>query len=276
MNVIDCTEAQGHTGQSKSLDNLLGSLKIGRGLSQDSSAQGMVISAFQRVVSNKYHMLIDLPLTGLEMPVPLVLVGPPGIWVLHPSGLRGVYRAKGDSWEKIDDRKQTYKPADENLLSQTELQAKAVRDFLVSHGYMHSQVEPVLVFTNPGVHIESARPIVRIVQIDALDRFITGIVQSRVVYEQEQVQQIVNLLTTLAYEASESDADERSSFSITAQERAKEKIDSASANLDRIDSAFSKVEKLPFSSRQWIVLGGLILVNIIVLVAFVIFILFAN
>lgn len=141
---------------------------------------------------------------------------------------------------------------------------------------MHSQVEPVLVFTNPGVHIESARPIVRIVQIDALDRFITGIVQSRVVYEQEQVQQIVNLLTTLAYEASESDADERSSFSITAQERAKEKIDSASANLDRIDSAFSKVEKLPFSSRQWIVLGGLILVNIIVLVAFVIFILFAN
>jgi hypothetical protein len=272
MKVIDCAVTQSDTGQSKSLDNLLGSLKIGRGWSGEAEAQEIVIAAFQQITSNKYFMLRNLHLAGLEMPVPLVLAGPAGIWVLYPSRLRGVFRAKGDSWEKIDDRKQTYTPAEENLLSRTQLLARAVKDFLASHGVMPSQVEPVLVFTNPGIHIETVRPIVRIVLVDALNRFISGIVRSRVIYDQEQVQNIVDLLTIPPDASSDPGADGQGGFAIAAQER----MESATANLERFDNAFSKVEKLPFSSRQWVVLGGLILINIIILVAFVVYILFSN
>lgn len=271
MKVIDFSATKGDAGQSKSLDNLLGSIKIGRGWSAEADAQQTVVAAFEQFVNNKYFMLRNLPLPDLEMLVPLVLVGPAGIWVLYPSQLRGVFRANGSNWEKIDDRKQTYMPADENLLTRTDLLAKSVGDFLASNGVTPLQVEPILVFTNPGIHIEAARPLVRIVQVDALNRLISGIARSRMIYDPEQVQTIVDLLTSYYQGLPDPVA-----FSSIAQARAQERIDSATANLDRFDSAFSKVEKLPFSSRQWVVLGGLILINIVVLVAFVVFILFAN
>ncbi len=275
MNVIDCTEVQSQDGQSKSRGKIWGSLRVGRGASQDAEAQEMVIAAFQRIVSNKYFMLRNFRLAGSETYVPLVLVGPAGIWVLNSSMLRGVFRAKGDSWEIIDDRKHTYKPADDNLLTSTESMSRAITDFLASHGERQVQIEPVLVFTNPGIHIETVRPIVRIVLIDALDRFIAGIVQSRVLYANEQVQKIVDLFTVPDNDSLDTVTGEQDEFSITSQARAQDRIDSAAAQFERIDSTFSNVERLPFSSRQWMILGGLILINIIILAAFVIYIFFA-
>ena len=274
MNIIDCDEIRGRGDQSKSPDSFWGSLKLGRGGSQAKDVQEKVIAAFQRFVSNKYFMLRDLQLTGLETRVPLLLVGPAGIWVLNPSPLRGVFRAKGDSWEIIDDRKHTYKPADDNLLASTENMSRAARDFLAAYGERQIRIEPVLVFTNPGIHIETVRPVVRIVLIDALDRFISGIVQSRVIYNGEQVQKIVDLFTAPADDSLEIGAGE-DEFSVTRQARAQERLDSAAAQLERIDNSFSNVERLPFSSRQWLILGGLILINIIILAAFVIYLLFA-
>ncbi|MGW8249006.1 MAG: hypothetical protein ACWGO1_00060 [Anaerolineales bacterium] len=271
MKVIDFAATKSDQDQTRSLENLLGSLKIGRGWSAEAEAQQTVVGAFEQMINNKYFMLRNLPLPDLDMPVPLVLVGPAGIWMLYPSRMRGVYRANGSSWEKIDDRKQSFAPAEENLLIRTEQLARAVREYLASEGMKPLQVEPILVFTNPGIHIEAARPAVRIVQVDALNRFIAGIARSRVIYDPDQVQKMVDLLASY-YQG----LPETVGFSSKAQARAQERIDSATANLDRFDSAFSKVEKLPFSSRQWLLLGGLILINIIVLVAFVVFILFAN
>jgi len=46
--------------------------------------------------------------------------------------------------------------------------------------------------------------------------------------------------------------------------------------MDQVDHAFSRLEKLPFSSRQWLLLGVLILINILVLAGFVLYILYAT
>jgi hypothetical protein len=153
--------------------------------------------------------------------------------------------------------------------------SREITDLLASHGERQVQIEPVLVFTNPGIHIETVRPIVRIVLIDALDRFISGIVQSRVLYANEQVQKIVDLFTVPDNDSLDTVTGEQDEFSITSQARAQDRIDSAAAQFERIDSTFSNVERLPFSSRQWMILGGLILINIIILAAFVIYIFFA-
>jgi hypothetical protein len=274
MNIIDCAEEQGQDSQSKSREKLWSSLRLGRGTTEDEEAQDAVIAAFQRLASNKYYMLRDLHLAGTETQVPLLLVGPVGIWVLNPSMLRGVFRARGDSWEIIDDQKHTYKPADDNLLTETESMTKAVVDFLSAYGERDLPVEPVLVFINPGIHIETLSPVVRIVLVDALDRFISGIVQSRILYDSERVQKIVELFTAPADDSLEFGDGEQDGFSITSQARAQERIDSAAAQLERIDTTFSNVERLPFSSRQWMILGGLILINVLVLAAFVIYLVF--
>jgi len=275
MKIIDCMAIQKKRDTSRSLDGWFSSLKLGS-TAQDTDAQEIVIASFLKMMDNKYFLLRNVPLEGLEMPVPMLLVGPPGIWVIYPSGLRGVYRAKGDSWEKIDDRQKEFRATGENLLTRTSILAKAVESKVVGNAIQYPHVESVVIFTNPGIHIETVRPVVRIVLVDALERFIAGVVQGRLVFEVEQVQQIVDLFSSPPPEFPE----------VTEPlAEGQEKRDTAglrrpfaagAERLDQVDHAFSNLEKLPFSSRQWLLLGVLILINILVLAGFVVYILYAT
>lgn len=276
MKLIDCTAEYAKRGQGKSIDSILGPLKLGRGWSRDPQAESAVIAAFQRMVGNKYFMLRNVALKGLDGLIPLVLVGPPGVWMLYPSGLRGVYRANGESWEKIDERHQSYKAASENFITKAVQIAEALQEHLRSHGIQYSPVVPVLIFTNPGIHVETLRPVVRIVLIDALDRFISGVTQGRLVNDQEQIESMVDLLTSPPDGKDGQPADEGNTLATTSLTEADSRSGKGNANIERIDTAFSRVEKLPFSSKQWVVLIVLISINVIVLLAFVIYLVLLN
>jgi len=275
MKIIDCMAIQKKRDTSRSLDAWLGSLKLSS-TTQDTEAQEVVIASFLRMMDNKYFLLHKVPLEGLEMPVPMLLVGPPGIWVIYPSGLRGVYRAKGDSWEKIDDRQKDFKATGENLLTRTSILVKAVESKLSGNAIQYPQVESVVIFTNPGIHIETVRPVVRIVLVDALERFIAGVVQGRVVFDVEQVQQIVDLFSSPPPEfpdVTEPLQDGQDKNDAAGQRRP---FAAGAERMEQVDHAFSNLEKLPFSSRQWLLLGALILINILVLAGFVLYILYAT
>jgi hypothetical protein len=272
MKLIDCAAEYAKQSQGKPREGLLGSIRFGRAGSRDQDAEAVVIAAFQRMVGNKFFMLRNVLLKGLDSQIPLVLVGPPGVWVLYPSGLRGVYRAKGETWEKIDERK----AAGDNFIVKAAQMAKVLGDYLGTHGVQFSQVVPVLVFTNPGIHVESIRPAVRIVLIDALDRFIAGLVQGRLIYDEEQVQNMVDLLTSPPDDRIEQSGEEITDVLSTVSRAEADAGGRGQVNLERIDTAFSRVEKLPFTSRQWIVLIVLISINVIVLLAFIIYLLLLN
>ncbi len=49
----------------------------------------------------------------------MVLVGPTGIQVIYASALKGVYRAKNDTWSVMDNRSHRFKPAQPNLIART-------------------------------------------------------------------------------------------------------------------------------------------------------------
>lgn len=275
MKLVDCAVEYAKRGQGKS-PGILSSLKLGRGGSRDPQAESAVIAAFQRMVGNKYFMLRNVAIKGLDGLIPLVLVGPPGTWVLYPSGLRGVYRANGESWEKIDERQQNYKAASENLITKAVQMAEALQEHLRSHGVQYSPVVPVLIFTNPGIHVETLRPVVRIVLIDALDRFISGVTQGRLLNDQEQIESMVDLLTSPPDDRDGQSTELGDPLTSTGLNEADSRGGKGQANIERIDTAFSRVEKLPFSSRQWVVLIVLISINVIVLLAFVIYLVLLN
>ncbi len=56
-------------------------------------------------------------------------------------------------------------------------------------------MEFVLVFTNPSIHVDSVRPIVRVVLCDALERFIISISEAAPVISQDLALKAVNLIT---------------------------------------------------------------------------------
>lgn len=276
MRIIDSIPSEERQRSSSRLGKVVDSVRFGRTHVQDLNAENRILGSLARVLDNKFFILRNVTLEGLEIPIPLVLVGPSGVRVLYVSSSRGVFRARGDVWEKIDERQQTYLPDQPNLITRVVLISRAVKAFLTARDYELPEVEPVLLFSNPGTHVEQVRPEARIVLVDAIDRFTSGLLQSRVILEQDDVYKIVSLLNKSkpvdSIETVEIDQD-AFSFADEAwlQERRNEAVTTPTWWEEGMKS-FNR--RLPFSGRQWLIIGLLLLVNILILTAFALYILF--
>jgi hypothetical protein len=276
MKVIDNPKTQGKSSSAKPLDDLVSTLRFGKTWSTDMHAQASVIALLDKSLDNRYIMLRNVQLEGLDIPIPLVLVGPTGVRVLYPSASRGVYRAKGEIWEQMDDRSRMYRAAAPNLLTRTELMARAVAAFLTSREVPLPEIEPILMFSDPGTHVESVRPSVRIVLVDGLERFIGGMLQSRSYLDKIEVQKIVDLLTRLSgIDPDASPYPERDAFSFSDEDKPS-RLSTLTDSLPRGEGVVSSLNKIPFSNRQWGLLGCMAVFNILLLVAFVILILLTS
>jgi hypothetical protein len=256
---------------------MIGSLKLGRATPQEVQAQQAVIAVLEKALDNRYFLLRDISLVEQEMPIPLILVGPAGIRVIYPLALRGVYRARVDEWEQLDTQRQTYRPVTPNLIIQAQQMAQAVEEHIKAQNIDPPPVEPALVFTDTGVHIEMVRPAVRIVLIDAIDRFIAGLLQAPVMLSKEEVQQSTDSLAkALGMDEERSLYPEQDAFSFSDESAARSKGPTIADRLPRGERAVSTLNKIPLSNRQWLVLGCLVAVNILILIAAVAFILFST
>jgi hypothetical protein len=248
------------------LDNIL---RTDRSWSQDTEAQDSIINLMQKSLDARYFLLRNVLLEGLEIPIPLVLVGPPGMRVLYVCGVRGVFRARDEYWEKLDERSQNYRSSQPNLISRTVLMGKAVDAFLATHVENLPVVEPVLMFSDPGVHVESVHPNVRIVLMDAMEHFFAALVQGRPFLSPQQVQMIVNLLSnSMEVPEGEEGAPQKQD-----DEKPKRTLPAIDISLPTGEAAVNLVKKVPITNKQWIVLGCMMLVNIALIVGFVIYIL---
>ncbi len=245
-------------------------------LKSDPTAEKVVIDSLERLLDNQYVMLRSVPLDDPEVPIPLVLVGPPGVRMVYASSIKGVFRAKEDAWEEMDDRTQRFKITRPNLLLRGQLMGRAVDAYLAVRNFDLGPAEAILVFTDPGIHVDTVRPIIRVVQADALDRLGAGIAQSPTFLDKETIQRIVNVLggerlaTRQAAKAA-AEMDDAFSFKDLPADKMRRSPDvlyqSSEAPIFR---------NIPFSKRQLAVLGLMVLVNIIILSAFVFLILLTS
>lgn len=271
MKVIDQSELK-TAGQSPGvLTRALKSLGTAL-LEKDSEAQDTVINALNKMLDNRFVMLRNITLEGLEVSIPLILIGPPGIRIIFASSSKGVFRVKENIWEELDDRTKRFRVVRPNLLERTSLMARAVDTYLASNGYHVTASEPVLFFSNPGVHVDATRPLVRIVLTDALDRYIATYAQSVGFMEQEQVHEIVKTFVGDAFSTNNAKIVPEHDF-YSFQDLPEEKSERPAPVLVIDRSEPRVLKKIPFSSKQWIFLGLLSLLNIIILTVFVVMVL---
>jgi hypothetical protein len=136
------------------------------------------------VLGKGFTVIRNQTLGASGITVPLALVGPPGIYAAHVTHLRGTYQAKGDSWGQIYGI--NFQPSRINLLTRTQLFARALQAFIERQGVkLPKPVEPVILAANPAFHIESLQPIVRIVLLDALERWGTSLESAAPVFTLE-------------------------------------------------------------------------------------------
>jgi len=163
-----------------------GMLKFGFNWTNELEAQKAIVTFFDRQLEKGYTLIRNMTLGASGITVPLILLGPSGIYVIHVTFLRGRFEARGNTWN--EESGDGYRPASINLIQRTSRMANAVKVFIERQGVkLPVNIEPVLIAANPGLHIESVRPAIKVMMIDGIKSFVSGLAAARPVMSAEAV-----------------------------------------------------------------------------------------
>lgn len=186
MKIIDKTPLVNEKGELAGMQRFQGMLKFGLNWPNELKDQKAIITFFDRQLEKGYTLIRNMTLGASGITVPMILLGPTGIYVIHVTYLRGRYEAKGNAWN--EEAGSGFKPASVNLIQQTSRMAAAVKAFIERQGIkLPVAIEPVLIAANPGLHVESSKPAIRVLMIDGIKSFVTGLTSAQRVLSAEAV-----------------------------------------------------------------------------------------
>jgi len=186
MKIIDKTPLLDEKGELAMVQRVQGMLKYGFNWPNELQAQKAIITFFDRQLEKGYTLIRNMTLGASGIVVPMILLGPTGIYVIDVTFLRGRYEARGSAWN--EEAGDGYKPAEVNLVQRTLRMANAVKKFIERQGVkLPVPIEPVLISGNPGLHIESVKPAIRVLMIDGIKSFVTGLSAAPIVLRPEAV-----------------------------------------------------------------------------------------
>ena len=174
MKIIDKTSLVNEKGELAPAQRIQGMMKYGFNWPNELRDQKAIVTFFDRQLEKGYTLIRNITLGASGITVPMILLGPAGIYVIHITHLRGRYEAKGNAWN--EESGTGFKPASVNLIQQTARMANAVKVWIERQGVkLPVAIEPVLIAANPGLHVESVKPAVRVLMIDGIKSFVTGL-----------------------------------------------------------------------------------------------------
>lgn len=228
--------------------------------------QQMILTRFLRSLDNRFTMIHDFTPEGQLKPIPFILVGPSGVAVINLNMDKGVYRAKEENWLELNKTTRKYGMARVNLIKQSQTLAQTVSGFLAQKGQMVSEVTPILLFADPGVHIDSNRPAIRLVLADGIDRLIASFLQANEVLNSLEVKAICDIFDNIAHPIAPITGVEEDFFGKDlglGVEKPKPKAPMPVPELNLDLPPF--LRRLKFTRAQWMLLGVIVLLNILVL-----------
>lgn len=186
MKIIDKTPLLDEKGELGFKQRLQGISQFGFNWPNELQAQKAIINFFDRQLERGYTLIRNMSLGRSGITIPMILLGPAGIYAINVTHLRGRYEAKGGSWNVQSG--DGYKPADVNLIQITSRMARALQVFIERQGVkLPLDVEPVLIAAEPGLHIESVGSAVRVMMIDGIKSFVSGLSGGRPLLSPEAV-----------------------------------------------------------------------------------------
>jgi len=194
MKVIERSPWRGEGSPLSFFDRIRSIWRFGLSWDRDFRAQETLLAGLERGLGNAYTVVRNVTLPGLEIPIPLVLIGPPGIFTIYVSSLKGIYRAKDNAWYVLEGRSNQYTPARPNLVRRVSILSRAVQNYLTIQGRHLEGGEGMLFFAHPGVHVEAVHPTTRLVQFDGIDRFAESLVKTPSILDSTDVYWIASTL----------------------------------------------------------------------------------
>jgi hypothetical protein len=195
MKVIERSPIGGEGGPVGINDRLRGIWKFGFSWDQDIQAQQVLIKSLGKILDNSFTMISNVAIPEFALPVPIVLVGPVGVWSFYVTAVKGIFRIKGENWYRLEDKSKHYKLSRPNLIRRSALMSRAINDYLREKGYFLDETQPVLFFAQPGIHIDAPESSVRLLYSDGVDRFAASLLDEKTVLDSGEVKRVTEILT---------------------------------------------------------------------------------
>jgi hypothetical protein len=191
MKIIDKTPFQNAQGEVNLSGRIQGTLKYGFDWYGELQAQKIVISQLERSLEKGYVLIRNFTLPDIDVVIPIILIGMGGIYVIHVTNVKGQFEAKGDQWNTVSNGRGM--PARTNLLTGAAKYARALQVYLTRQRIQTpAPIEAVLIAANPGAHIESLRPVARVVMSDAVKQFAASVAQARPLWRTDNVHEVAD------------------------------------------------------------------------------------
>jgi len=193
MKIVDQTPFYKENGEMSLIDRGKAIMQFGSGWFKEIEAQRLVAAVLKKNLDKNFTLLINIIPPGLEARIPMILVGPTGVYVMSVTPKIGMFRARGDQWGTVSGS--SLRPETPNLLTLTDKMARAVQLYLQRQNNTNlTNVEAVLLCSDPATTVDSMRPIIRVIMRDSLERFAISIAQARIILTPEAAFDIVNRL----------------------------------------------------------------------------------
>ncbi len=193
MKIIDKTPLQDANGNISFTSRIQGTLKYGLSWFAELEAQKAVIAQLDRYLEKGFVMIRNFTLPNSEIIIPMILIGAGGIWVIYATPVSGSFEAKGDQWNIIGNGKS--QPAPINLLSRLAQLTRVLQKYVeIQKVNLSNPVESILILTDPGAHVDSMRPVARVVMSDAIQQFAASVRQARPVWPVEFIHELADRL----------------------------------------------------------------------------------
>ncbi len=241
---------------------------------EDLKAQETFAQQLGKTLDNRFTLLRNIRLNSAQAPIPMILVGPPGILVINANADEGIYRAKGESWLIMDNHLEQYKTASRNLVAETLTFSEAVDKFFLQAEMQLPEPLPILFMSHPGVHIDANEPAVRIVRMDGVDRLAAGILQGEPTLDAVQLQDIVDRLVNASEANQPAAKTESQPEDVTDVWR--EEVEDAPAQAAKPLVDFDlppALQNLGLSKNQVVLLAVMVVVEVVLILIFIFFIL---
>jgi hypothetical protein len=240
-------------------------------------AEDAIIARFTRGLDNRFVMVRNLPQEGLADRIPAILIGPPGLILLNMSPVQGYFRAKEETWWEMSKSTHRFNPGRPNLIRQSQEYAQKLAAMLDKRQRAHPEIVPVLVFSNPGVHIETSNPAMRIVLIDGVENLIGSIVNSEEVLTANEIDYLADTLEIIGNPEKAIPMGEGEDFfgrDLLEPEK-KASFSLPKIKLPTSQSLSSMGDKINLSPHQWLIIEILMVLVILILVGAIIYVLVA-
>lgn len=273
MKLIDLSQKSGGTDV---FHNVIGQInQLFSGVKTGEQAEEAIIARLMRGLDNRFVMLRKLAIEGTKEYFPPILIGPSGLVILNISSAQGIYRAREDSWWEMSKTTHRFNPGRPNLLKQSQAFGEKLASVLDQRGRSHPEIIPILIFANPGTHLEATNPAVRVVLMDGVESLIGALMTGVRVLDADEVNALLNTLEFIDNPETAIPMGEGEDFfgKYLLEPEKKPSLSIPKVKFPTRAALPSVEEKFKFSAKQWLVIEILLVFTIIILIAGILYVL---